>query len=61
MAEVRHLLPDESEHILENNKIRHFQDFSFEVISHSFNGVEIIANSSKNEGLMQFKDARFTY
>ena len=33
-----------------------FQDFSLEVISHSFNGKEIITNSSKHEVLMQFKE-----
>ena len=40
LAEVRNLLPGESNHCLEKDKIKDFQDFSFEVISHSFNGVD---------------------
>ena len=34
----------------------YFRDFSFEVISHSFNDVEIITNSSKNKVLLQSKE-----
>ena len=40
LAEVRNLLPDESDHCLEKDKMKDFQDFSSEVISHSFNVVD---------------------
>ena len=49
---VRNLLPDESDHILEKDKIKDFQDFSFEIISHRGN----ITNSSKNEFSLQSKE-----
>ena len=49
MAEARNLLSDESNHLLEEkNKIKYLKGFSVEVISHSFNGVKIITNSSEN-------------
>ena len=53
MAEVRNLLPDESNHLLEKNKIKDLKDFSVEERSHSFNGVKIITNSSENQVLLQ--------
>ena len=53
MAKVRNLLPDESDHFLEKDKIKDFNAFSVDVISHSFHGVEIIKISSKNEVLFQ--------
>ena len=56
MAEVRNLLLDESDHFLEKDKIKDFKAFSVDVISHSFNGVEIIKNSSENEVLFQSKE-----
>ena len=47
MAEVRNFLPDESNHF--SDKTKNFQDFSVEVITHFFNGAEIITNSSENK------------
>ena len=53
LAEVKNLLPDESDHFLEKDKIKDFKDFSVEVITHIFNGVELIRNSKENEVLLQ--------
>ena len=55
LAEVNNLLPDDSNHFLEKDKIKDFKDFSVEVITHIFNGVELITNSKENEVLLQSK------
>ena len=47
LAEARNFLPDESNHF--SDKTKNFQDFSVEVITHFFNGAEIITNSSENK------------
>ena len=47
---------DETDHILEKDKIKDFHVFSTQIISHSFNDVELISNSSKNEVLLQSKE-----
>ena len=49
LAEVRSLLPDESDHLLEKGKTKDFSS------SQSFNGAELITNSSDNEVLLQSK------
>ena len=40
LADVRNLLPDESHHCLEDDEIKDYHEFSFKVISNSFNGVD---------------------
>lgn len=45
------LLLDESDHFLNKDKIKDLKDFSVDVISCSFDGVEVITNSNENEVL----------
>ena len=52
LAEVKNLLTEESNHLLEKSEIKNFRDISVEIISCNFNGVEIITNSSENEVLL---------
>ena len=49
---VRNLLPHKSDHIFGKDKIKDFQDFSFEAISRGGN----VTNSSRNEVLLQSEE-----
>ena len=59
MAEkVRNLLPHKRDHIFEKDKIKDFQDFSFEAISRRGN----VTNSSRNEVSLQSEhSSRYMY